>query len=107
MHQPDRVLIARGKRQQVMTPGTNRRRSIFGAINLQSGQWFYQVTCKASAPPFTCFCEQLLAAYPTAPVVVVVCDSVVIHFRVNRNIPLRPDGRRVSLPNMRNNWLTG
>jgi len=31
-------------------------------------------------------------------------------FRVNRNIPLRPDGRRVSLPTMRNNWahrLTG
>jgi hypothetical protein len=31
-------------------------------------------------------------------------------FRVNRNIPRRPDGRRVSLPTMRNNWahrLTG
>jgi transposase len=71
--------IARGTRQQVMTPGTNRRRTIFGAVNLISGQWCYQVTRKAVSASFTAFCEHLLAAYPAAPVVAVVCDNVIIH----------------------------
>jgi transposase len=71
--------IARGRRQQVMTPGTNRRRSIFGAVELASGRWFYQVTRKAVSASFCAFCEQLLAAYPAAPQVVVVCDNVIIH----------------------------
>jgi transposase len=62
-----------------MTPGTNRRRTIFGATDLRSGQWFYQVTRKAVSASFTGFCEQLLAAYPAAPVVVVICDNVIIH----------------------------
>jgi transposase len=60
-------------------PGTNRRRSIFGAIGLTSGQFLYQVTRKAISATFTGFCEQLLAAYPTAPLVAVVCDNVIIH----------------------------
>jgi transposase len=71
--------IAHGTRQHVMTPGTNRRRTIFGAIDLASGQWFYHVTRKAISATFTAFCEQLLAAYPTAPLVAVVCDNVIIH----------------------------
>jgi len=71
--------VVHGTRQQVMTPGTNRRRTIFGAIDLASGQWFYQVTRKAISATFTAFCEQLLAAYPTAPLVAVVCDNVIIH----------------------------
>jgi transposase len=39
--------IVRGTRQQVMTPGKNRRRTIFGAVDLQSGRFHYQVTRKA------------------------------------------------------------
>src|SRR5919204_1340921 len=54
--------IAKGQRQPVMTPGNNRRRTIFGAVNLASGQWFYRVTRKAVSASFTGFCEQLLAA---------------------------------------------
>src|SRR6266545_3476761 len=71
--------IARGQRQHVMTPGKNRRRTIFGAVDLASGQWFYQVTRKAISATFTAFCEQLLAAYSAAPAVAVVCDNVIIH----------------------------
>jgi transposase len=71
--------IPHGTRHRVMTPGTNRRRTIFGAVDLASGQWFYQVARKAISASFTAFCEQLLAAYPTAPVVAVVCDNVIIH----------------------------
>jgi len=62
-----------------MIPGTNRRRIIFGAVELATGRWFYQVTRKAVSANFTCFCEQLLAAYPAAPLVAVVSDNVINH----------------------------
>jgi transposase len=71
--------IIRGHRQEVMTPGKNRRRTIFGALDLTSGRWFYRVTPKAVSASFCGFCEQLLAAYPAAPVVAVICDNVIIH----------------------------
>jgi transposase len=71
--------IVRGTRQQVMTPGTNRRRTIFGAVDLYSGRFLYQVTRKAVSASFTAFLDQLLAAYPAVPLVAVVCDNVIIH----------------------------
>src|SRR6266540_1467621 len=49
------------------------------AVDLASGRFCYQVCRKAVSASFTAFCEQLLAAYPTAPVVAVVCDNVIIH----------------------------
>jgi hypothetical protein len=71
--------IAKGARQQVMTPGTTRRRSTFGAVDLATGRCFYQVAAKAVSATFTAFCVHLLGAYPTAPVVAVICDNVIIH----------------------------
>ena len=71
--------IPNGTRQRVMTPGKNRRRTVFGAIDLATGQFLYQISCKAISATFTAFCEQLLAAYPAAPIVVVICDNVIIH----------------------------
>jgi transposase len=71
--------IPNGQRQRVMTPGKNRRRTIFGAVDLRTGRFLYQVTRKAISATFTAFCEHLLAAYPTAPVVAVICDNVIIH----------------------------
>jgi transposase len=71
--------IAHGQRQQVMTPGINRRRSIFGAVDLASGRFFYLVARKAISATFTAFLAQLQQAYPTAPAVAVICDNVIIH----------------------------
>jgi transposase len=59
--------IPTGQRQQVMTPGTNRRRSIFGAVDLATGRFFCQVTRRAVSATFTAFLEQVLVAYATAP----------------------------------------
>jgi hypothetical protein len=50
-----------GTRQLVMTPGSNRRRTIFGAVDLAFGGFFYQVARKAVSATFTAFCELLLA----------------------------------------------
>jgi transposase len=69
----------KGQRQQVMTPGKNRRRTIFGAVDLASGRFGYQACRKAVSASFTAFLEQLLVAYPTAPQVAVLCDNVIIH----------------------------
>src|SRR6266540_1186767 len=84
--------VVRGTRQQVMTPGTNRRRTIFGAVDLRTGRFLYQVARKAVSASFTAFCEQLLAAYPTAPLIAVVCDNVIIHHSkiVNRWLAAHP-----------------
>jgi transposase len=71
--------IANGTREQVMTPGTNRRRTIFGAVDLHTGRWFYQVTRKAVSASFIAFLDQLAAGYPAAPTIAVVCDNVSIH----------------------------
>jgi hypothetical protein len=48
-------------------------------VDLASGRFCYQVARKAISASFTAFLEQLLAAYPTAPVVAVICDNVIIH----------------------------
>jgi transposase len=71
--------IANGCRQRVMTPGTNRRRTIFGAVELATGRFCYQISRKAVSASFTAFLAQLLVAYPAAPLVAVVCDNVIIH----------------------------
>ena len=71
--------IPHGQRQEVMTPGKNRRRTIFGAVDLHTGRWFYQVARKAVSATFIAFLQQLAAGYPEAPVVAVVCDNVIIH----------------------------
>jgi transposase len=65
-------------RHQVMTPGTNRRVTIFGALNVTAGTWWY-LWARRSAASFIAMLEMLLAAYPTAPAVAVICDNDGIH----------------------------
>jgi DDE superfamily endonuclease len=67
-----------GARHRVATPGTNRRRTLFGALNVTTGAWIY-VFGRRSAADFTAFLQALLTAYPAAPVVAVVCDNDSIH----------------------------
>ena len=68
----------RGRRHQVMTPGKNRRATIFGALDVTSGAWWY-LFARRRAAGFTATLEMLLAAYPTAPAVAVICDNERIH----------------------------
>jgi DDE superfamily endonuclease len=73
--------ILTGQRQRVMTPGTNRWRTIFGAVDLASGRFIYHIAHKAISANFTALLEQVAAAWPDAPVIAVVCDNVIIHHR--------------------------
>jgi len=67
-----------GHRHQVLTPGTNRRATIFGALDVTTGTWFY-LWARRRAASFTAMLEMLLAAYPKAPAVAVICDNDGIH----------------------------
>jgi transposase len=71
--------IVRGERQEVMTPGQNQKRSVFGAIELATGRWFYRISERANSATFIEFLEQILDAYPTAPVIAIVLDNVSTH----------------------------
>ena len=71
--------MPRGIRHRVITPGTNIRRTIHGAINLATGAWHHHISVKNVSVVFCYFLDLLLAAYPDAPVVAVICDNGTTH----------------------------
>ena len=68
-----------GIRHRVLTPGTNRRRTIHGAVNLATGTVHHHISIKNVSEVFCYFLEQLLHAYPNAPVIAVICDNGSTH----------------------------
>lgn len=60
------------------TPGKNAKRGIFGALNLRTGQWHYQVTARKCSADFTAFLTSLLVAYAIGTIYVIL-DNVSIH----------------------------
>lgn len=71
--------IPHGMRHRVSTPGSNVRRSLLGAVNLATGAWHYHLAHKCVSVVFCYFLEQLLVAYPHAPVVAVLVDNDTTH----------------------------
>jgi transposase len=71
--------IPHGVRHLVSTPGSNVRRSLLGAVNLATGAWHYHLAHKCVSVVFCYFLEQLLSAYPDAPVVAVLVDNDTTH----------------------------
>lgn len=70
-----------GHQAEILTPGTNRKRGVFGALELDGpscGAWHYQLTARKRAVEFVAFLEQLLAAYPDRPLWLVL-DNAGIH----------------------------
>jgi transposase len=70
--------MRRGHQVRVPTPGTNRKRAIFGALEWTTGHWLYTVCERKRAVEFIAFLEQLLASYPDRPILLVV-DNASIH----------------------------
>jgi transposase len=68
----------RGARPLVLTPGTNRKITVLGAIEVTTGAWVYRLGRRCAAD-FIAFLEQLLRAFPSAPVIAVICDNDSIH----------------------------
>ena len=68
-----------GLRHQILTPGTNVRRTVHGAVNLLTGAIHHHVSVKNVSVVFCYFLQQLLDAYPHAPTIAVICDNGSTH----------------------------
>ncbi len=76
--------MCRGAQAEVMTPGSNRKRGIFGALALDSGAWHYCVTERKRAVEFIAFLAQLVAAYPTQPLYLVLDNASINTAKLTR-----------------------
>lgn len=70
--------MPKGRQTRIPSPGTNRKRAVFGALEWETGRWLYAVTERKRAVEFVAFLEAVLAAYPGRPVLLVV-DNASIH----------------------------
>jgi hypothetical protein len=52
--------------------------TVFGALDVTAGTWAYRLGRRCAAD-FITFLDQLLQAFPRAPVIVVICDNDTIH----------------------------
>ena len=68
----------RGKQPRIPTPGQNKKRAMFGAVNLRTGAWHYALTERRRSVEFIAFLSSLLLAYPLGPIYVLV-DNASIH----------------------------
>lgn len=62
----------RGQQVRIPTPGTNVTRALFGALNIRTGRWVYQVHEHMYKEDFIAFLEHLLIVYATGVIVLVV-----------------------------------
>jgi hypothetical protein len=56
----------RGARPEVITPGTNRKVTVLGALEMTTGRWVYRLGRRCAAD-FIALPAQLLRAFPSAP----------------------------------------
>jgi transposase len=61
-----------GQQLRIPTPGTNVTRAIFGALNIDSGQWTDLIRDRMRADDFVVFLEHLLDVYPVGPILLIV-----------------------------------
>ena len=61
-----------GQQVRVPTPGSNKTRALFGALNIRTGQWTYLVRERIRKEDFVAFLEHLLIVYPSHPIILIV-----------------------------------
>ncbi len=61
-----------GQQVRIPTPGTNQLRSLFGALNIRTGQWTYLVREQMKKEDFIVFLEHLLTVYATGTIILIV-----------------------------------
>lgn len=67
--------MPKGQQVRLPTPGANRKRSVFGALDLTSGQWHYQVFWRRRSLEFLAFLDQLRLAYPDQSLLLVLDNA--------------------------------
>jgi transposase len=61
-----------GQQVRIPTPGTNDTRSVFGALEIRTGQWTYLVRQQMRKEDFIAFLEHLLMVYRTGTIILIV-----------------------------------
>jgi transposase len=91
--------MRRGQQARVPTPGTNRKLSVFGALEPATGRWTYRMYKGKGQVEFVHFLQALLAAYPGRPIRLVL-DNASIHTaeRVARWVAAHPRLELLFLP---------
>lgn len=72
----------RGRQADVPTPGQNRKRGIFGALELEGGAFHYTITLSKKAVDFIAFLEKLTDAYPGRPLYLVLDNASIHHAKL-------------------------
>jgi len=67
-----------GRQPEVMTPGQNQKRGIFGAVDVRTGAFHHMLNAKKRSVEFVTFLGSLVAAYPEKALYVMV-DNASIH----------------------------
>jgi transposase len=67
--------MRQGQQVRIPTPGTNRKRSVFGALELATGRWLYQIYERRRSGEFLAFLEHLLLTYPHRPMLLVLDNA--------------------------------
>jgi transposase len=70
--------MPKGRQVRIPTPGSNRKRTVFGGLDLVTGQWCYQVYERKRSIEFLAFLEHLICVCPGRPLVLVL-DNASIH----------------------------
>jgi transposase len=74
--------MRRGQQADVPTPGQNRKRGIFGAMELETGAFHYTITLTKKAVDFIAFLEKLKNAYPDRPLYLVLDNASIHHAKL-------------------------
>jgi transposase len=61
-----------GQQVRIPTPGTNKTRSLFGTLDIRTGQWTYLVRERMCKEDFIAFLEHLLVVFPVVPIILIV-----------------------------------
>lgn len=74
--------MRRGEQADIPTPGQNRKRGIFGALELEGGAFHYTITLSKKALDFIAFLEKLTSAYPGRPMYLVLDNASIHHAKL-------------------------
>ena len=70
--------MRRAQQVDVPSPGANRKRAVFGALEWSTGRWLYQITQRKRTGEFIAFLERLALACAARPLLVAL-DTASIH----------------------------
>jgi len=61
-----------GQQVRIPTPGTNKTRALFGALDIRTGRWAYLVRERMRKEDFIAFLEHLLVVFPSELIILIV-----------------------------------